>query len=402
MKTLYFECNMGAAGDMIMAALLELHDDPAGFLDRLNGVGIPGVVVKATPSVKHGIAGTHITVTVDGQVENPYMHSHDGHDDGDEHKHGHSHRHYYDIEHLLGHLGVSNEVRESALGIYQLIAGAESHAHGVPVNQIHFHEVGEMDAVTDIVGACMLMEELAPELVIASPVHVGCGQVRCAHGVVPVPAPATAYILRDIPMYGGSISGELCTPTGAAILRYFASDFGPMPVMKVAKVGYGMGTQDFENANCIRAFIGQTKGAGEEVVELVCNIDDMSPEAVAFAQQLLLEEGALDVYTIPVGMKKGRTGVLFTCVCVGNLRDKMVQLLFKHTTTLGIRENVSRRYVLARMFHEVQTPHGTVRVKTASGYGTSRSKAEYEDVAKIARENDLSLADVVEQIQLPR
>ena len=259
MKTLYFECNMGAAGDMIMAALLELHDNPAEFLDRLNDVGIPGVVVNAGPSVKHGISGTKVTVSIDDQVENPYMH---GLENGDEYSHG---SHFYDIEHLMGHLGVCNEVRENALGIYRLIADAKSHVRGVPVNQIQLNEAGEMDAVADIVGACMLMSQLAPDLVMASPVHVGSGQVRCSHGVVPVPAPATAHILRDIPMYGGCITGELCTPTGAAILRYFASDFGPMPIMKVAKIGYGIGTEDFEYANCLRAFIGETAGAAEAV-----------------------------------------------------------------------------------------------------------------------------------------
>jgi len=439
---------MGAAGDMLMAALLELHSNPDEFLKRLNGIGIPGVSVSSAPAVKHGITGTHVKVLVNGVEESldthghshgrghshdhdhhhshengghthhshghEYPHEHgehthhshnhdcsheDGHSHDDGHSHSHEHNSYHHIEHLIGHLDVSIEVKKNAVEIYKLIAEAESHAHGVPVNQIHFHEVGEMDAVADIVGVCMLIEELAPDVILASPVHVGSGQVRCAHGILPVPAPATAHILRDSPTYGGNIKGELCTPTGAAILKHYANEFGAMPIMKVSKIGYGMGKKDFEHANCVRAFIGDAARNNEEVVELICNLDDMTPEAVAFAQQILFDEGALDVYTMPIGMKKGRTGILFTCMCKHDLRDKMISLLFKHTTTLGIRENVSRRYILNRKSEEVQTQHGTVRIKTAHGYGVTKAKPEYEDIAKIASENALSLADVIKEIR---
>ncbi|MCL2362286.1 MAG: nickel pincer cofactor biosynthesis protein LarC [Defluviitaleaceae bacterium] len=414
MKILYFECNMGAAGDMLMAALLELHNNPSELLKKLNNIGIPKVNVTSAPAVKHGITGTHVKVLVNGVEESSDMHGHShshGHEHGEHKHHDHSHEHshghgehshshsgYHHIEHLIGHLDVSSEVKKNALGIYKLIAEAESHAHGVPVNQIHFHEVGEMDAVADIVGVCMLIEELAPDIILSSPVHVGSGQVRCAHGILPVPAPATAHILRDAPTYGGNIKGELCTPTGAAILKHFANEFGSMPIMKVSKIGYGMGKKDFEHANCVRAFVGETTDSKDEVVELMCNLDDMTPEAVAFTQQLLFEEGALDVYTMPIGMKKGRTGVLFTCMCKHDLRDKMINLLFKHTTTLGIRENISRRYMLSRKSEEVQTQYGSVRVKIAQGYDITKSKPEYEDIAKIAIENALTLADVISEI----
>ena len=418
MKTLYFECNMGAAGDMIMASLLELHDNPNEFIDKINRVGIPGINVSASPSVKHGIKGTHIKVTINGKEESEDMYNHNhshGHDHCDGHKehihhklgeHGHGHGaqkyphcSYYDIEHLIGHLDVSSTVKQHALGVYKLIAGAESHAHGVPVTQIHFHEVGEMDAVVDIISVCMLIEELAPRFIIVSPVHVGSGQVRSAHGVLPVPAPATAYILKDVPIYGGGIRGELCTPTGAAILKYFADSFGSMPIMKVSKIGYGMGTKDFESINCIRAFIGETGCNDEEVIELICTLDDMTPEAVAFAQQLLLDEGALDVFTTTIGMKKGRTGTLFTCMCKQNLRDKMLHLMFMHTTTLGIRENISRRYTLSRKIDEVQTQYGTIKIKTAQGYGITKCKPEYEDIAKTARGKGLPLERIIEAVR---
>ncbi|MDR2558539.1 MAG: nickel pincer cofactor biosynthesis protein LarC, partial [Oscillospiraceae bacterium] len=366
MKTLFFECGMGAAGDMIMAALLELHDRPEEFIDKLNSIGIPDIAVTAEKSVKCGVSGTYIRVLINGREENPNMH-----------KSKHEHSNCGRIEQLIGSLNISSAVKENTLGIYRILAEAESSVHGVPIEQIHFHEIGEMDAVTDIIGVCMLIEELEPALILASPIHTGSGQVSCAHGVLPVPAPATAEILKNIPIYGGEVRGELCTPTGAAILKYFVKDFVAMPIMKVSKIGYGMGKKDFKSANCIRAFFGEkTEKNDEEIIELLCNLDDMTPEAVAFAAELLLEEGALDVYTVPIGMKKGRAGVMLACICEYNLRKKMLQLIFKHTTTLGIRENISRRYILERESSEVQTPHGTVRVKSASGYGVVKSKPE--------------------------
>jgi len=279
-----------------------------------------------------------------------------------------------------------------------LIAEAESHAHGVAVDKIHFHEVGEMDAIADIVGVCMLIEELVPDVILASPVNTGSGHVRCAHGVLPVPAPATAYILRNVPMYNDEITGELCTPTGAALLKYFAKEFCKMPVMTVAKLGYGMGKKDFEKANCVRAFMGNTVGAGDEVTELVCNLDDMTPEAIAYAQQLLFDEGALDVWIVPIVMKKGRPALSFNCMCRNELKDKMVSLIFKHTSTLGIRESTSRRYTLQREQTEAITKYGTVRIKTACGYGVKKSKPEYDDIAEIACEKKISIQDVLKEI----
>jgi len=342
---------MGAAGDMLMAALLELHDSPKEFLEKLNSIGIPGVFVTAEPSVKHGITGMHMKVEINGQEEHSgnehthHGHNHDAHmhnhNDHTHHEHTHDdhlhhHHGYHDIEHLISHLNVSDSVKTNALKAYKLIAEAESRAHGVPVNQIHFHEVGEMDAVADIVGVCMLIEDLAPDLILASPVNTGSGQVRCAHGILPVPAPATAHILQDVPIYNDQITGELCTPTGAALLKYFVKDFCKMPVISVNRHGYGMGKKDFERANCVRAYlgrIGSLDSVDEEVAELVCNLDDMTPEAIAFAQQILFDEGAMDVYTIPIGMKKGRAGVQFICMCRIEEKEKMLSLLFKHTTT---------------------------------------------------------------------
>ncbi len=395
MKTLYFECNMGAAGDMLTAALLELHPSPRAFVKQLNSLGIPGVVFQQEASVKCGITGTHMTVTVHGEEEESHDHHHE-HTHDHEHSHSHSHSGLHDIEHTVSHLAIPTKVRRDVLAVYRLIAEAESHAHGVPVEQIHFHEVGNLDAIADVTAMCLLIYELAPKKIVCSPIHVGSGQVKCAHGILPVPAPATAYILRDVPTYGGQVRGELCTPTGAALLKHFATEFGPQPMMKVEKIGYGCGKKDFEQANCVRAMIGQTEGGRDAVAELRCNLDDMTPEAIGFATEVLFAAGALDVYTIPIGMKKNRPGVLLTCMCRMEQREEMIALLFKHTTTLGIREAVCNRYTLNRSIETVETEYGPVRVKKVTGWGTERKKAEYEDLAKIARENGFPISKVKE------
>ena len=400
MKTLYLDCGMGAAGDMLAAALLELLPDPEGFVARLNGLGLPGVEFRREPSVKCGVTGTHLSVLVRGAEEDEAMHSH-GH--GHDHEHGHGGHHHsgmHDIEHLVReHMSLPEPVREDVLAVYGLIAQAESHTHGVPVPEIHFHEVGTLDAVADVTAVCLLMRELAPDQVVVSPVHVGAGQVRCAHGILPVPAPATAYILRDVPIYGGAIRSELCTPTGAALLKHFATRFGDMPAMKVQAVGYGMGKKDFEAANCVRAMLGQSGDGTDVMLELSCNVDDMTAEALGFAMEKLFQAGAREVYTVPIGMKKSRPGTLLRVICPESGREAALGALFRLTTTIGVREAVTRRYVLDRREEVVDTPCGPVRRKISSGYGVSRTKYEYEDLARIARERDMSLEEAEKMVE---
>ena len=393
MNILYLDCAMGAAGDMLMAALLELLPDRDAFLRDMNALGLPGIEVAAEPSVKCGVTGTHVHVFVHGEEEGHEHHDH-------EHEHGHEHHHtgLHEIERRIGQLPVPEAVREDVRAVYRSIADAESRVHGAPVEQIHFHEVGTLDALADVVGVCWLMHRLAPDAVYASPVHVGAGQVKCAHGILPVPAPATAFILRGVPIYGGSVRGELCTPTGAALLKHFATRFGAMPAMQVESIGYGMGKKDFEAANCVRALLGETEGSRETVSELLCNIDDMTAEALGFAMDRLFEEGALEVYTLPAGMKKSRPGTLLCVMCKEADKDKLLRLLFQHTTTLGVRENRSQRYTLDRHVETVQTKYGPVRKKVATGYGVAREKYEYEDLAAIARQQGLSIAQVLEEI----
>ena len=448
MKTLYLECGMGAAGDMLTAALLELMPDPDAAVAELNGLGIPGVQFSKEAVSKCGIGGTHMTVKVHGEEESEEMfhHHHEHHDHPHEHEHshesachehhdhlhehedhehthehhhehahehthehthepgdaGHTHHHHsslHDIEHIVcGHLNIPEQVKQDVMAVYGLIAEAESHAHGVPVTEIHFHEVGTMDAVADITAVCLLMNKIAPDQVIVSPVHVGSGHVHCAHGILPVPAPATAYILNGVPMYGGAVKGELCTPTGAALLKHFATRFGDMPVMRTEAIGYGMGKKDFEQANCIRAMLGETEDAGDSVLQLECNVDDMTAEELGFAMETILAAGALEVYTVPVGMKKSRPGTLLSVLCHEDQKEKLVRVIFQNTTTIGVREHSCSRYTLKRSFETVQTPYGEVQKKISSGYGVTREKYEYEDLARIAREQGISLAEVRKSI----
>jgi uncharacterized protein (TIGR00299 family) protein len=380
---------MGAAGDMLMAALLELHSNPKDFLNRLNNVSIPNVQITAKQTTKCGIKGTQIHIQCTGVSHTPHPHPHsNSHSNPHHHHNGHHH-----LNHLIDHLKITSAAKKNAQEVYKLLADAESHVHGVPIDKIHFHEIGELDAVADIVGVCMLIEELAPDLILASPVNVGSGSVRCAHGILPVPAPAAAHLLQNIPIYSDA-EGELCTPTGAALLKHFVKEFCKMPAITIEKLGYGMGKKDYEKANCLRACFGTTAEGSEEVAELVCNLDDITPEEVAFAQQLLLSEGALDVYATPAAMKKGRSGLIFACLCPVAAKEKMLSLIFKHTSTLGIREYICRRYTLQREQSEMQTEFGTIRVKKAHGFGVTRTKPEYEDIAKAALENGKSIQEI--------
>jgi pyridinium-3,5-bisthiocarboxylic acid mononucleotide nickel chelatase len=272
-----------------------------------------------------------------------------------------------------------------------------------------------MDAVADIAGVCMLIDELSPDRILASPVNVGGGSVRCAHGMMPVPSPAAAYLLRGIPIYSNDDSGELCTPTGAALLKHFVNTFCNMPTISVDKIGYGMGKKDFKRANCLRVYIGNVNSINDindinddgginnirpndQISELVCTLDDMTPEAIAFAQETLLTAGALDVYVTPTVMKKGRAGIILTCLCRVNDKDAIIPLIFKHTSTLGIREYIANRYILHREQSTLQTKYGEIRIKSSSGFGVKKSKPEYDDVAAIAREHGAALGDVLKEI----
>jgi len=328
------------------------------------------------------------------------VHGHHTHEHShEEETHNHEHNGMHEIGHIVSDLRLPQSVKNNILAVYKLIGEAESYVHGTPVEDIHFHEVGTLDAITDITMVCMLINKLAPKEIVASPIHVGSGHVKCAHGILPVPAPATVYLLKDIPIYGGGIKSELCTPTGAALLKHFVTRFGEMPVMTVKAIGYGMGKKDFTSANCLRVLFGETEDKTDKILELSCNLDDMTAEEIGFATERLFEGGAVEVYTMPIGMKKSRPGTLINVLCSTQDKEKMISLIFLHTTTIGIRETEAQRYILERYTKTLKTPYGEVRYKESEGYGVTRSKYEYEDVTRIAREQNISMDKALELIE---
>lgn len=380
---------MGAAGDMLMGALYELCPDREGFLRDMNRL-LPGVAVTAESVTRQGIAGAHMRVAVHGREEGHHHHDH-------EHHH-HHHRSLGDIREMIGGFDLPQAVRDRAMEVYGRIAQAESAAHGVAVGEVHFHEVGALDAVMDVTGVCYLMHLLAPEAVWASPVTVGSGTVRTAHGLLPVPAPATAKLLTGVPVTAGDIQAELCTPTGAALLRTFAGSWGAMPDGVIQGCGHGCGTKDFPRANCLRAFLvddlSRAEEPNDEVTELKANIDDMTGEELGQAMEALLEAGALDVSYVPLQMKKHRPGALLLCLCRPAEAHRLAREILRLTSTFGVRRTDCPRYALAVTRDEVETPLGTVARKTGTGWGIVKSKPEYADLAAIAREKGVTLAEV--------
>ena len=380
MKRIHFDCSMGAAGDMIAAALLGLMPDGERAVEDLNAIGIPGVSYSLERVQRCGIAASRLVVKVHGEEE--CHHHHDHH-----HDHHHSHHSLDDIFHVVDSLRLAPNVRDDVKAVYRLLAVAESRAHGKSVAEVHFHEVGALDAIADIAATCFLLSAISPGEITASPVNLGGGTVRCAHGTVAVPAPATAILLEGVPAHGDrEIEAELCTPTGAALLRHFAARFCEMPEMTIGKTGCGAGCRDFEGrANVVRAIAGESSSTCDSVCEFRCSIDDMTGESMAFASERIFEAGALDVVFIPATMKKGRPGVVLEVLAPPPRRDDVVAAIFRHTSTIGLRETLCSRIVLDRHEEIVEMPAGDkVRVKVSEGFGVVRRKPEFDDIAAIA------------------
>ena len=382
MKTLYLECNMGASADMLMGSLYEICDKKDLFLETMNRAFEKyNISLIPESSVKCGISGTNMQVLIRDKDE--------------------------DIFNQIHTLNLPNKVKEDAAAIYKLINRAEAKVHGVSIEQNHSSEVHRPDVLADVCGCALLFHLIAPDKILASLLHVGSGFVKSEQGILPVPAPVTAELLKGIPYYSGTVAGELVTPAGAAILRYYVEQFMTMPVMTVEQIGYGMGKVDFPIANCVRAFLGESECAqnhnedgkasycDDHILGISCNLDDMTGEAIGFASEVLLNAGALDVYTTPIQMKKGRPGIILTCLC--NLKDKefFTGLIFRHTTTRGVRYEIFERAKLTSTFETISTEAGDIRLKVSEGYDTLHKKPEFEDLKKIALEKGWALEDVL-------
>lgn len=389
MKTLYFDCRTGASGDMIVGALLDLVPDRAASLARLNAMGIPGVSAEAKDATRCGIRGVEVTVSVNGEVEG-HDHHHD-HDHQHEHHEHHHHASMDEIFAIVDAMSVSDGVKSQVKKVYASIAAAEAKAHGVDVSEVHFHEVGAKDAVFDVAAAVALVGELAPSRILAAVPEVGGGFAKCAHGVLPVPAPATVNLLEGVPFSSGAADCELLTPTGAALLRHFATSFGPMPTMAVEKTGVGCGARDMPGRpNVLRAFLGdESRSCGlpnGRVVELKANIDDMTGEELGHACDKLRAAGALDVSLVPTFMKKGRPGHTLVVLCSPDTADAMVSAVLRETSTFGVRRADLSRYELDRT---IEVGPDGVRVKKGTGFGVEKSKREFDDEVSVQRKEQV-------------
>jgi uncharacterized protein (TIGR00299 family) protein len=361
---------MGAAGDMIASALIGLFDDREKAVAELNSLCLPDTYFSY---LSRGQGG-HLSVSVNGETETP---------DNTTHHHS-SHRNLKEIYEIIEKLNISDKVKNDVKNIYSVIAEAEAKAHGEPVGEVHFHELGMLDAVADITACSFLLEKLGVDKIYCSPLNVGNGSVKCAHGVLPVPAPATAIILTGVPFYKSDIQTELCTPTGAAVLKYFSDEFINAPDFgSVKKIGVGYGVKELERENTIRVFLYEDNS----VTELSCNIDDMTGEEASFAAEMMIKNGALDCFITPVFMKKGRPAYLFTVICNSPRSKEFASLIFKHTTTIGIRKYTPSRYKLDRTLVE----NGGAVIKRSEGFGETKEKIEFEDIKKYALEKDISV-----------
>src|SRR5215469_3266900 len=438
MRIAYLECFSGISGDMFLGALVDAGVSPHLLQDTVAALGV-GATLEISRVVRSGISATKVDVWVDGEKDMPreeywarqqaaHSHApHDHHEHGHEpdhrhhhspgessqagasappkHEHAHSHRGLNEIRKIISSAKLSDSAKKTAISIFEALGSAEAKIHDVPVESIHFHEVGSVDAIVDIVGAAVGIEVLEVDEIVCSSLNVGGGTVKCAHGTFPVPAPATVELLKGAPVYSADVQAELVTPTGAAIVKTLAKRFSAFPEMKVEKSAYGAGSRDFPaHPNVLRIIIGEAvpkltgKTQSDTIRVLEANLDDLNPQVFGYVMERLLGEGALDVLGVPVLMKKNRPGTLLTVLCKPEDTDKLTQLIFSETTTLGVRWREEFRQTLARRWESVRTEWGEVRIKIASMNGTVTNYApEYEDCRRIAEEHHVPLKMVMQE-----
>jgi uncharacterized protein (TIGR00299 family) protein len=378
MRLIYFDCSSGVSGDMALGALLDIYGDRESFLRELHKIGLPGEWdVDARRTGKHGITGYDVGVSF---------------------KEGHAHRGLKDIVRIIEGSALNEAVKRTAAAIFTNLAEAEGKVHCIPAGEVHFHEVGAVDAVIDIVGTAILVDFLKPDVLYCSPILAGSGTVKCAHGVLPVPAPAAAELLKGFTIYSDGVEGERATPTGAAILKTLCKPVKGIPPMRTERIGYGFGKKDFGGLNALRILMGEAEEGSGDVCVLEANIDDMTGEALGAAMQVFLEAGALDAWFTPAYMKKQRPAYVASVMCRPEEKDKFARLFLTHTSTIGVRSLRYERTALERSETVVDTSFGPVRVKTAIGPGIIKRKPEYEDILKIANEKGMPFETVCRRI----
>ena len=416
MKILYYDCFAGISGDMHLGAMIDAGVDPHHLLAELKKLPLDGYKVNITRDQRKSIEGTRVDIVVEGNHGHHHHHGHDHHHehdhkdehhhhhhDNDGHHHHHEHRNLADIKKIISDSSLPEKTKSRAMKMFLLIAEAEAKIHGVSVDEIHFHEVGAVDSIVDITGAAICLEYLNPDRILGSTIELGSGMVKCAHGLMPVPAPATAEILKNIPVKIGSTPHEATTPTGAAILAANVDEFTDQMNFKPLKTAYGIGQRDTELPNILRVYLGEMdeKALSTGNCTLIeCNIDDMNPEFYGDVMDNLFDAGALDVFITPTIMKKNRPAVILSVLCDQKDQQKMSEILLKQTTTLGVRYQTVSRLMLDRDTETVFTSLGKVAVKQAWFQGKLlKWKPEYEDCKLLADKNSLSLREVYEIVE---
>jgi pyridinium-3,5-bisthiocarboxylic acid mononucleotide nickel chelatase len=420
MRTLYLDCFAGVSGDMFVGALLDCGLSLDVLKSELAKLGLNGYEISATRVDRSGISSTKfdVHVTDPGPIarEAPALPHSDDHHKHDHHHHGHAHGEHHDHEHghspelhhehrslssireMIANSGLGQSVRNRAIAIFERLGSAEAKVHNIPIDRVHFHEVGAVDSIVDIVGASIALEVMGIDRIRCSRLHVGSGTFNCAHGTYPVPGPATAELLVDIPFYSGEVNGELVTPTGAAIVSSLAESFGPIEGVLVEVTGYGAGTREYEGfPNVLRAFLGnELDDTPARIAVLETNLDDLNPQVFGYVLDLLLEAGALDVFYTPVQMKKNRPGTLLTVLARVEDRTKMTEILFRETTTLGVRHRLEERELLLRSYVTVSTEYGEIRIKVArDAHGKLVNYApEFDDCLSAASTSRAALREV--------
>lgn len=392
MKTLYFDCSSGISGNMTLGALLEIVGDEKYLLEELKKLNVDGYKIEISKQVKNGITGTYVDVI----LENECHHHHHEHDHDHEHHHHHEHRNLYDVNTIIDNSSLDENTKALAKRIFLRVAKAESKVHNKPLDEVHFHEVGAIDSIVDIVGTAILINKINPEKIIASVVNDGYGFIECAHGTMAVPVPATSEIFAasNVKFRQIDIDTELVTPTGAAIIAELAEDFTTLPTMVTEKIGWGTGSKNLKIPNVLKVYYGEIQEDNQNFVVMETNIDDCSGEIPGFTSEKLFANGALDVFYTPIFMKKSRPAYRLSVACRKEDMFKLQNIIFKETTTIGIRYRFEGRTELGREFVEIDTKYGRIKAKKVTYNGETYVYPEYESMKKIAEENNIPLKEL--------
>ena len=399
MKTLYFDCSSGISGNMVLGALTEIISDEQYLIEELKKLNTDGYKIEISKKVKNGITGTYINVIVDGKDEyghEHHIHEHEEHHNGSEQHHHHEHRNLADVNKIIEESSFNEKVKDLAKRIFLRVAKAESKVHNKSLEEVHFHEVGAIDSIVDIVGTAILIDKINPDKIISSIVNDGYGFIECAHGTMSVPVPATSEIFANsnVKFRQIDVDTELVTPTGAAIIAELAEEFVNLPAMTTEKIGWGTGLKDLKIPNVLKVYYGDMQESNENFVVMETNVDDCSGEILGYTSEKLFKNGALDVFYTPIFMKKNRPAYKLTVACRKEDMFKLQNIMFRETTTIGIRYRFESRTELGREFEEIDTKYGKLKVKKVINNGETYIYPEYESMKELAEKNNIPLKEL--------